>query len=178
MIKEYIEELLNDNNEQLHKLEQQMKNLMIELDSAKGWLDSLNAESNVDTNIFSPRSMDSDLKRKTEEAQNNVYKIKQDIEYVSSFMETHIKKKEEYEKLLVELEEMAHSTEKETKETENRDLNEMQLTRTFLSDLYRKTELCLALLSSDRNRCKNELKNMKAMIRSMSEKISTEKEES
>ena len=173
MIKEYINELLNDNNEKLHKLEQQMKGLMDDLESATGWLDTLNAERNVDKNIFSPRSMNTDLKDKTEEAKNNINKIKQDIEYVRSFMETHIRKKEEYEKLLVELDEMSQVA-KDNSGEENTcvESNSIKpITKDFLSDLYRKTELCLALLYSDRNKCKSELKNMKTMIRDMANKL-------
>ena len=171
MIKEYINELLDDNNEKLNKLEQQLKSLMTDLESATEWLDTLNAEKNVDKNIFSPRSIDPDLKSKTEDAQNNINKIKQDIEYVRSFIETHLRKKEEYEKLLTEIDEMSQVEENNITQTNNKDESE-KILKEFLSDLYRKTELCLALLYSDQKRCKNELKNMKLMIRNMAEKQS------
>ena len=35
----------------------------------------------------------------------------------------------------------------------------------FLNDIYKKTELCLALINSDKNRCKRELKELKKTIK-------------
>ena len=151
MVEEYINCLINENNEKLESLEKQLKELMNDLDCAKKWLDELHAEANVDKNIFSPRVMDADLKKKTEDAQNNIEKIQQDIEYVRSFIEENVKKKLELEKLLEEIEHMELDT-------------NVDSFSKLLSDLYQKTERCLDCLYNDRAKCKNELKNMKSMI--------------
>ena len=41
----------------------------------------------------------------------------------------------------------------------------------FLNDIYKKTELCLALINSDKNRCKRELKELKNTIRKYASEI-------
>ena len=61
MIKEYITELLNENNEELVHLEEQMSDLFVELDSSKEMLEVLQKEKDADKNIFSPRTMDSQI---------------------------------------------------------------------------------------------------------------------
>ena len=104
MIKEYIMELKTENKEKLNGLEKQMKDLLNDLDTAKEWLETLQTEKNVDTNIFSPRVMDTELEGKLGEAKNNIQKINQDIDYVKSFIEEGVAKDKEYEKLLEELE--------------------------------------------------------------------------
>jgi uncharacterized protein YlxP (DUF503 family) len=41
----------------------------------------------------------------------------------------------------------------------------------FLSDIYSKTELCLALLKSDRNRCKREMQEIKRMVKKYADEL-------
>ena len=161
MIREYINELLLENDEKLKKLEQQLKNSMDDLDCTQKWLKELQSEANADKNIFSPRAMDANLEDKTKEVQNNIDKLNQDIEYVKSFMETHLIKRQEYVKLLEELDEMIGG---DKQKIQNDNITE---NRHVLKDLYDKTDLCLSLLYDDRIRCKNELKNMRSMIRNM-----------
>lgn len=151
MVKEYINELLSENKEKLEKLDKRMKELLNDLDCAKKWLDTMYSETNTDKNIFSPRAIDTELDKKTKDAQDNIEKIRQEIDYTRSFIEENVKKKLEYEKLLEEVEHMEL----------NKGMNDFT---NFLSDLYKKTELCLSCLYDDRTKCKNELKNMKSMI--------------
>lgn len=159
MVKEYINQLIIENNKKLEDLEKQLKKMMNDQDCAREWLDELHTEANIDKNIFSPRAMDADLERKTDDAQSNIEKIQQDIEHVRSFIEENVKKKLEYEKLLEEIDhmEMESNTDSFSK---------------LLSDLFKKTELCLNYLYSDRVKCKNELKNMRSMIQNMEELLS------
>ena len=159
MVKEYINRLIFENNEKLDDLEKQLKKLLNDLDCAREWLDELHVETSIEKNIFSPRAMDANLEKKTEDAQNNIEKIQQDIEYVRSFIEENVKKKVEYEKLLEEIEHMEV------------DSNTDSFSK-LLSDLLAKTELCLNYLYSDRVKCKNELKNMKSMIQNMTDLLS------
>lgn len=43
--------------------------------------------------------------------------------------------------------------------------------KNFLQNIYKSTEICLALVNGDKNRCKNELKKMKTEIKRFSEEI-------
>lgn len=180
MIREYIDELVIENNEKLKSLEQQLKDLMDELNSNEKWLETLQSEEDVDKNLFSPRVLDNDLKEKIEKVQLGINKTKQNIEYVKSFIETHLVKKQEYDKLLAELDEMyGYVQEKQNREIiENEQKEEhfvseeeksKQETLEFLMNLYKKTEFCLDFLYNDRIKCKSELKNMKTMIQKMIE---------
>ena len=159
MVKEYIDALVKENNEKLDSLDKQMKGLLNDLDCAKKWLDSLHVEENTDTNIFSPRVKDAELEKRTEEAQNNIEKIQQDIDHIGSLIEENTKKKLEFERLLDEIDHM------------ELDMGMDSLSK-LLSDLYQKTELCLSCLYTDRVKCKNELKNMKSMIQNMKNLLS------
>ena len=157
MIREYINNLLNENNEKLKNLEQQLKELIVELDNKQKLLKSLQSESNTDETIFSPRSVNDNLKNDMEDVKTSISKTKQDIEYVKSFMETYLVKKQEYEKLLEEL-----------------NIMQDEKLEHFFADLYRKTEVCLDLLYNDRAKCKNELKSMKYMIQNKANSLNKE----
>ncbi len=177
MIKEYINELKAGNQEKLNDLEKQMKELLNDLDRATQWMESLQAEKNVDKNIFSPRAMDVELESKMEGAKNNIRNIKQNIEYVRSFIEESIAKEKEYDKLLDELKDMNNLPDSKEKllpekiSTGEMPFGKRQISDRFLSDIYKKTELCLDLLYNDRSRCKNELKTMKVMIKNTMESL-------
>lgn len=178
MIREYINELVLENKEKLKKLEQQLKELMLDLDCSQKWLENLQSETDLDTNIFSPRVMDPDLKNKTENVKDNINKTNQDIEYVKAFIETHLAKKQEYERMLAELDEISENISgNQDREESIKEKNEMSTQKKaeqmvgFLADLYKKTDLCLSLLYDDRTKCKNELKAMKSAIRNMAESM-------
>ena len=160
MIREYINELILENDENLKDLERQLNGLIEDQNCAQKWLETLQSEENVDKNIFSPRAADADLDKKIEEARKSIEKAKQDIEYVKSFMETHLKKRQEFKTLLTELDEMnSQINSRNTQEEYNKTGYD------FLSDLYKKTDVCLDSLYNDRVRCKNELKSMKTMVK-------------
>lgn len=257
MIKDYLSELLLENDETLEEYEKQMKDLLSDLDGAKSWLETLQIEKNADTNIFSPRAMDPDIQNKIESARANIRKINQDIEYVRGFIETHVKKREEYQKLLDELNQIESTSSDDSKtqasagipadisDVENADLpigetdyaegtdspiqnaddtkntmsqlpdadsvkepesqmqsednvsemnsqvqttesapqssdtdensaeisdimldeNSVIVSKEFLSQIYKKAEISLALLNSDRRRCKKELRALMDMIK-------------
>lgn len=181
MIREYINELVLENEEKLKKLEQQLKELMLDLDCSKKWLENLQSEADLDTNIFSPRVMDPDLKNKTENVKNDINKTNQEIEYVRSFIETHLAKKQEYERMLIELNEISENVfgdqNRERSEQEKEETSTQRKTGQmtgFLADLYKRTDQCLSLLYDDRTKCKNELKTMKSTIRNMAESMNAD----
>ena len=64
MIREYISQLMLENEEKLKNLERQMKKLLNESDCAKEWLETLHEQKNLDKNIFSPRAMDTNLRKR------------------------------------------------------------------------------------------------------------------
>lgn len=190
MIKEYINELINENNDELLRYERQMSTLFEDLESSKKFLEVLQKEKDADKNIFSPRTIDMNIRNKIDEVKRNIDKTQQDIEYTRSFIETHSKKKDEYEKLLLELnkldldqtsvpqqtdtENQADQAETEKPEVTKEEQLELlkkeeyessRVSAEFLSDLYRSTELCLALLNGDRNKCRKELINLKTLIK-------------
>lgn len=229
MIKEYILKLINENSEDLEKLEKQMKDMLGELSCAEEWSETLQIESNSQKNIFSPRNADPEINTKIEKATNSVQKIKKEIEYIRDLIETHLKKREEYAKMLSEIEnsEKIYHAEKHEREknefsdtdkskkikTENADSNlnkekyphlkdeqkecekrnldgdiaeteksmesagyinfkeQTEEMKAFLSNLYSKTEVCLACLISDKNRCKKELNEMKNIIKKYAKEL-------
>lgn len=170
MLKEYINKLNQDNDEELVKLEKQMKKAVSELESAQGWLEELQKENNVQINIFSPRNIDDQLEQKMQAAQSKVSEANNQIDYIRELIETHIKKQKEYEILLKEAEEqpVGNSVKKEPEEVKEKDSEQIIQ---FLNEIYRKTEISLALLNSDRNRCKSELNEMKRMIKKFANEI-------
>ena len=109
MIKEYINKLLAENKETLKQLEKQLGDLMNELSSAEQWAESLQRESNAQTNIFSPRNIDVEIGQKIEKASNSISNINQQIEYVRDLIETHLRKQSEYEELMIEIDNMEYS---------------------------------------------------------------------
>ena len=174
MLKEYIDKLNQDNDEELVKLENQMKKAVSELESAQGWLEELQKENNVQINIFSPRNIDDQLEQKMQAAQSKVSEANYQIDYIRELIETHLKKQKEYELLLkeAEVQPIADSAEKKQEEekVKVKEKDSEQIIQ-FLNEIYRKTEISLALLNSDRNRCKSELNEMKRMIKKFANEI-------
>ena len=77
-----------------------MKSLLEELSCAEEWSESLQIQSNSQRNIFSPRNIDTEIGKKIEKATISIQEIKKEIEYVRDLIETHLKKREEYLKML------------------------------------------------------------------------------
>ena len=168
MVKEYIDQLQSENSKKLSELENQMKMQMDELENKRRQLEILQLEKNLDVNIFSPRSYDANAKEKISGLQNEMEQIKQEIEYTRELMETYVKKKSEYEDLLKETDIIRSEDDENIKKTDVYKVSEL---KQFLSDIYSKTELCLALLNSDKNKCKSELRHIKEMVKTFAGKI-------
>ena len=171
MIREYINGLMNENDEKLNNLDHQLKEQTEKLNCAQEWLESLQAEANADKNIFSPRSDNNDLKGKIVDVQKHIDKVKQEIDYIKSFMETYFAKKREYDGLLKELDGICETKTSTELEEESDEMLQERRPDNIYKELFEKTELCLDLLYSDRTRCKKELKTMKSMIQNMVDSI-------
>ena len=169
MVKEYIDQLQSENSKKLSELEDQMKMQMDELENKRRQLEMLQLEKNLDVNIFSPRTYDANAKEKISGLQTEMEQIKQEIEYTRELMETYAKKKSEYEDLLKETDIIIRSEDGENSKKE--DVYEVSELKQFLSEIYSKTELCLALLNSDKNKCKSELRHIKEMVKTFAGKI-------
>jgi hypothetical protein len=102
MVKEYIDQLSEENQEELDRLEKQMRDYLDELTYAQEWHENLQTKNNSQTNIFSPRSFDEDLEQSLENVKNKIARINQQIESTRELIETHMKKKMEYQTLLQE----------------------------------------------------------------------------
>lgn len=230
MVKDYIERLILEEEEEIEKLQTQMKKSLAELQSSQEWLENLQREKNIDYNIFSPRKFDAEADEKIEKARTAVREHDQNVEYIRRQIESHVKRNQEYLKMQEEdaglnadacneinketdtsteaIKEMTdvliEETIKEAADTlteeamkkaanesineeadvsKNRSVNEAtdaskgEVTNeiidteaekernktellTFLKKIYKKTEISLALLNGDKNKCKNEMKNI------------------
>lgn len=118
MVKEYIENLILDTNEELERLQTQMKELLEELQSSQENQERLQREKNRDTNIFSPRSIQLGTDEKLAKAKEEVKKIDQEVEYIREKIESSAKKKEEYMNLLAEIEGKNEFEKEDSGETE------------------------------------------------------------
>ncbi|MCD7882995.1 MAG: hypothetical protein LUI87_04700 [Lachnospiraceae bacterium] len=109
MIKEFIVKMRDDNEQKINSLESEMSELVRDLSCAEQLLEKMLREKKSDTYIFSPRAMDFQIDEKIRTKQSEIRELKQKIEYVRHMMEERLKNREEYNKLLTELE--AHGTE-------------------------------------------------------------------
>lgn len=173
MIKEYIDKLSDDNQSELSNLEKQMRELLDELTYAQEWQETLQKESNSQTNIFSPRSFDEDIEQDLENVQNKIIRINQQIEYTRELIETHLKKKNEYVTLMQEIDSITDDKidSNENNQEERNDQFDAEQVKNLLNEIYKKTELCLAFLNSNKNRCKIELNNIKKMIKNFADQV-------
>lgn len=276
MVEEYISKLKNENEDKLHGLELEMKELLSELTSSQRLLEQLQRDKRSDASIFSPRVIDPFADEKIKQIQIEIKQLNQKIDYVSHMIEECVKRNDEIQKLQEkakeELQKSAHDkndqgvtapiiqetkeasgekndvretlkehnqksvylpgfelehsaglggeeqktsengkedkaetsqiSESNVRETEKdraselngeetekgqasetdvssaSDMNgtEQQLLKldellSFLDEMYKTTEKCIALLNGNKNRCRTELKNMKAAINNYARKI-------
>lgn len=184
MLKEYIQNLLIQNEEEMQKLKSEMDELMNDIENQQQQMVILENEENADNNIFSPRSHGDEIHQKIANAQNTVKKLNQEVEHVREMIEALMKKKYEYESLMQEINERDEyfvqqkneNNEKKQKEDnkskENRVSEEDNVNiekeeesfQKILEKIYSKAEVCLAFLN-DKNKCKAELRSMKQMIK-------------
>ena len=202
MIKDYINKMLEDNREELEKQEIVMNNLLIELESSQKQLLQLRREKSTDKNLFSPRNYDFEADIKIEKARDKIEKTKNEIEYTRERIETFLKKKKEFELLLEEATECSNEIENNTKDTmdnsiekvlsceksciitdtvnkecnSNENVFNINNSLDFLKEVYKKIEISLALLNSDKNKCKIELKSVLKLLKDTVVKIENEKE--
>lgn len=99
MVKEYIERLMLEEQDEIEKLQIQMKKALNELESSQEWLENLQREKRVDLNIFSPRKFDSEADEKIEKARAAVRECDQNVEYIKNQIESCTKRNHEYLKL-------------------------------------------------------------------------------
>lgn len=166
MLKEYLEELKSSNQTEMKKLEKKLNQLVQDLECGQEWVEKLQKDQNMDASIFSPRSQNQEKQKNLETARKNVEEIKQKIEYTREKIEELVKKQNEYDNLLMEAENNNQIPAKE----QEADTAEIPLS-SFLAALHKKTDICLALLNGDKNKCRNELRAMKRQIKEYAEQI-------
>lgn len=170
MLKEYLEELRSANQDEMNGLEKKINQLVQDLECGQEWVEKLQRDQNMDASIFSPRSQNPEKQKNLEAARKNVEEIKQQIEYTREKIEELVKKRSEYDNLLVEAESSVPEKNKEDKVIKESDGEKIPLS-SFLYDLHKKTDICLALLNGDKNKCRNELRAMKRQIKEYAEQI-------
>lgn len=172
MIKEYIQKMLLENEEDLKKQEKQMNYLLTELEFQQNQLHLLRKENNTDKNIFSPRYYDFENEQKIESVKIKIERIKDEINYVRERIESFLKKKEEYKILIEEFEhnDDLNQIQKIENQDEKIEVNKSKIIESdsvieIMKELYEKIEMCLAFLNTDKQKCKNELKTMMKRIK-------------
>ena len=166
MKKDYLEELILDTDEELIRLQNQMNELLDDLQYSQDKQEKLQREMNKDTAIFSPRSRKSEMDQKFEKTREEVKVNNQKIEYIRERIEIATKKKEEYITLLQGI-----VPEKNKKENETDELKKSAEIKEFLRKIESKTEICIELLESNYDACKNELLKMIVEIKKYYELI-------
>lgn len=161
MIKEYIDTLFSENQQELSNLERQMRDLLDELTYAQEWEENLQQKNSAHTNIFSPRVFENNIEENLEDVQSKITRLNQEIESTRVLIEMQMKKKSEYQTLLLEIESA------ETKDRK-KDCFDTDQVKKLLNEIFKKTEICLGCLNN-RNRCKSELLEIKKMIRNFAE---------
>ena len=94
MVKEYIERLMLEEQDEIEKLQMQMKQELNNLQASQEWLENLQREKNVEFNIFSPRQFDFDVDEKIEKARAVVREYDQNVEFIRKQIESHMKRKQ------------------------------------------------------------------------------------
>ncbi|MCD7715304.1 MAG: hypothetical protein LUI39_02485 [Lachnospiraceae bacterium] len=103
MLKEYIENLQDENDRKISGFEQEMQELVTDLSCAEHMMEELQREKRLDTTIFSPRAIKKNIDENLNEKQEEIRQLKQRMEYVSQLIEDSLKKREEYQILKDEL---------------------------------------------------------------------------
>lgn len=104
MLKEYINNIKNENDNKLASLEREMQELVNDLNCTEKVLERLQREKKLDTNIFSPRTIDMQSNEKIDNTQSKINEIQRKIEYVSLMIEEAMKQKTELNQLAEEAE--------------------------------------------------------------------------
>ncbi|MCD8395582.1 MAG: hypothetical protein LUD12_00065 [Lachnospiraceae bacterium] len=201
MLKEYIKDIQTENDMKLNSLQQEMQDLVNDLDCNEKVLEKLQHDKKIDTNIFSPRTIDLQADDKIEETQNKINGIKRRMEYVSQMIDEAMKQKKELHLLKEEAENYTSAeyryeqTNKQTNDQTNEQMNDQKNNSSpvslnndknndiqsdmislndlndFLSLIYKKIETSLALVNGNKNRCKTELRSAMTLIKDYAKKL-------
>ncbi|MCD7762815.1 MAG: hypothetical protein LUI14_06375 [Lachnospiraceae bacterium] len=118
MLKDYIQNLLSENDRKLDGLEREMQELVNDLSCAEHEVEELQQEKKLDTNIFSPRAMNQHLDEHLEEKQDEIRQLKQRMEYVTQMLEEAMKNRDEFQRLAKEVNEEENEEKNEEKNEE------------------------------------------------------------
>lgn len=158
MLKEYISNIKNENDNKLASLEREMQELVNDLNCTEKILEKLQREKKLDTNIFSPRTIDMHSSEKIENTQSKVNEIKRKIEYVSLMIEDALKQKNELNQIAEEAENYTSVNPvildvNENKESENKTENQ----RTEKNKIPSESVPCEKILTAQKSLSGNQL---------------------
>ncbi|MCD8014633.1 MAG: hypothetical protein LUG99_15965 [Lachnospiraceae bacterium] len=198
MIKDYISRLQSENSKKIDSLNQEMEELMGDLSCSEQLLDKLEQEKMIDTNIFSPRTIDTQVNERIDSKQKEIRTLKQKIEYVKERLEECILNQNEYNLMAEEIE----KKEIEKKDIENKEVEKVETDKsidtinmpdavsynvkensnnennfdvndlkTFLKTIAGRAEKSLSYINGNKNRCRSEIQSVIRLIREYEEKI-------
>lgn len=168
MIKEYIETQAKNNLDELSVLQEKLKKLKNELSCTQDLQLTYQESNKEDNTIFSPRSYDERQETDKENTNNKIVELNRQIEEVKSQIEACEEKNVEYEKMLLEFRLMEKSKKQDISINSSMDGEKIKV---LLNNIYKKSEVCLAFLNSNKNKCKTELLEIKQMIKKFAEEI-------
>lgn len=198
LIKDYISRLQSENSKKIDSLNQEMEELMGDLSCSEQLLDKLEQEKMIDTNIFSPRTIDTQVNERIDSKQKEIRTLKQKIEYVKERLEECILNQNEYNLMAEEIE----KKEIEKKDIENKEVEKVETDKsidtinmpdavsynvkensnnennfdvndlkTFLKTIAGRAEKSLSYINGNKNRCRSEIQSVIRLIREYEEKI-------
>lgn len=121
MLKEYIINLMDSNQEEIGRYVEKLKKLQQEYQTGQEWIENLQKENDLEQNIFSPRIAAAGGLEKLAQAQEKQQAAEKQMEEVKKHLGELKKKEEEYNGLLREADAqaMAQTEEVAKSETEN-----------------------------------------------------------
>ena len=115
MLKEYIINLMDVNQEEMGRYVEKLKKLQQEYQTGQEWIANLQKENDLEQNIFSPRIAAAGGLEKLAQAQEKQQAIEKEIEEVKKQLGGLKKKEEEYKGLLRETDAQEASLTKDEK---------------------------------------------------------------
>ena len=159
MLDEYLNSQLRLIEKEYFELNKKLQDLNEQETSEQEEIAALIGKDDVGIEIFSPRARENSVKTKIEDIQKHIEELQLMQAETSEEIARNREKAEKYQILLNQ------SLEKE--ETQKRILSNENIVYDNLSEILRRVDLCLNLIGHDRNKCKNELKNLRGYIKTL-----------
>lgn len=164
MLDQYIINCLKENEQQLMELKEKHKMLQIEEESCQNMIRKLTDRADMGREIFSPRNPGDSTRQKVSDIRKQIDELHlQEVE-VEDKMHSLQEEVDKYQKMLVEVKNRDNEKYQIKQLKKNPPvLEEKEEFRNILS----RVERCLNLLETDKERCRNELMNLKYYLKAL-----------